>query len=348
MAKRSAKRMVAVVVILAVLAAVGVILWLVLSPKEEQTSMKLVRQDDPALAPGTVCYVIQGGLDWEADLPRPMPCYGFTMPEGYTHVVNAEESANRLSLSYQDQYQTPQGILTFTQSPAYFDWSRSGIGTFWEVQYGDARVVCQMGEDYSGAYWLHENTVLEFTADWAMEQNQLLDLVRRVDYSVNRTPIYSPLEFQAISAGGQYTYSITGNPQLPESRMYYDFSQTPQELAAAPADEQTYLGTYSYFTVASTRDGRKDTLEVRNYASGDSLFDWAADDQAPPSPDTVEQVTVGGKPGLFYRSGNVLELVWLEDSQGVGITYTARIGAGSLEQLLEYAEQLVEKHPAST
>ena len=37
MAKRSAKRMVAVVVILAVLAAVGVILWLVLSPKAEDS-----------------------------------------------------------------------------------------------------------------------------------------------------------------------------------------------------------------------------------------------------------------------------------------------------------------------
>ena len=59
----------------------------------------------------------------------------------------------------------------------------------------------------------------------------------------------------------------------------------------------------------------------------------------------VRQVTVNGKEGLFYQSGNYTEVVWLEGEVAVGLSYTAYIGTGTLERLEEYAQSLERCRP---
>ncbi len=339
--KRSNSKWWAVLLGIVAVAAMGVTLWLVLSPKQEAATMELVEEQDPALAPGNTSYLIAGGLDRSASLPTPMPYYGFSMPEGYTHTSNGEESANRLSESYTDLYRSPEGgSLILYQQPAYYDWNRSGTGTFREMQFGDTKVVCRMEQTSSSAYWIHDNTVLELTADWAMDENQLLELVSRMDYHANRQPIYSDLAFQQEDG----TYSLTGNPQLPDQLGYYDFPQPPQGFSAFLSNEESSNGSYRYFSTSSTSDGDTDLLEVHTYSSGDKLF-AQMENREPPSSDNVRQVTVNGKDGLFYQSGNYTEVVWLEGEVAVGLSYTAYIGTGTLERLEEYAQSLERCRP---
>ena len=322
-------------------AAMGVTLWLVLSPKQEPAVMELVEEQDPALAPGNTSYLIAGGLDHSASLPTPMPYYGFSMPEGYTHTCNGEESANRLSKSYTDQYRSPQGgSLTLHQQPAYYDWNRSGTGTFREMQFGGTKVVCRMAENSSSAYWIYHNSVLELTADWAMDENQLLELVSRMDYDANRQPIYSDLVFRQEDG----TYFLAGNPQLPDQLGYYDFPQPPQGFSAYLSNEESGDGNYRYYSAFSTANGDTDQLEVHTYSSGTALF-AQKDNSEPASSHTVQQVTINGKEGLFYQSGNYTEVVWLEGDVAVGLSYTAYTNAGTLERLEEYAQSLERCRP---
>ncbi len=226
------------------------------------------------------------------------------------------------------------------QQPAYYDWNRSGTGTFREMQFGGTKVVCRMEQNSSSAYWIHDNTVLELAADWAMDENQLLELVSRMDYDANRQPIYSDLVFRQEDG----TYFLAGNPPLPDQLGYYDFPQPPQGFSAYLSNEESGDGNYRYYSAFSTANGDADQLEVHTYSSGTALF-AQKDNSEPASSHTVQQVTINGKEGLFYQSGNYTEAVWLEGDVAVGLSYTAYTNAGTLERLEEYAQSLERCRP---
>ena len=351
--KHRGRKAVVFLLIAAVLAAIGITLWLTLSPQPEQTAMELVQEEDPALPPGTVNYIVSGGLDLTQG--RSLPIYSFSPPEGYTHSVNAQETANRYSDSYEDQYRSPDGgTLTFTQQAAYFNWSCSGSAdAFREMQFGGTNVICRLEEGASSAFWLEGESILQLSADWAMDENQLLELVSRVDSSNIRQPIYTPFSFeegycrQETVNGATQTlrqnYRVVGNPQLPETPDYLVYAQPPQGFVYSEPSSETNnaqgFQTVCYYSTSSDDAGRANVLIVTNSSQRREIFTHLTDEELA-DPDLVQEVTVNGRPGLYCFSGNQAELVWLEEDMIVSLSYTVYVGSGSSQRMVELAEQL--------
>ena len=141
--KRKKILLIAIPAAVVVIAAVVVMAVLLLQPKEAESRMSLAVKVDDNYNPNQTTYIILNGFDWREDYPNTLPFYRFAMPEGYTHTVNAETSANRFSTGYTDQYQTPEGgTLEFYQTLASSNWSFSREGEFQEMTYAGNPVVC--------------------------------------------------------------------------------------------------------------------------------------------------------------------------------------------------------------
>lgn len=296
---------------------------------------------------GETEYTVANGLESNAELPQPMPFYSFTPPEGYTQVVNARETANRFSTQYYDEYQdSNREIISLTQQPAYVAWTYTDEGTFQEVQFGDTLVVCRMGEEDSTAIWIHGQTLLTLFVTQPLTENQLLDLVSRVDYENLSQPIYSSWEFrpgrylEAVIDGVLQTkdvpYQIAGNPQLPEQLQYYGFASAPQGLALDGRRTdlnskdglrmEFYTGEQASLCVCSTMVGQ----QVFGDIHGKDLNDRSL----------VQEITVQGNQGWYHQSDTGAELVFVTDYLIVDMTYQGQI---TQEQMQALAESLVEK-----
>lgn len=336
-----------------VVAAVIMLCYLFL-PKEEESTMSLAVKSDGNYDPNQTTYIILNGFDWREDYPNTLAFYSFALPEGYTHTVNAETSANRFSTGYTDQYQTPEGgTLEFYQTLASSNWSFSREGDFQEMTYAGNPVVCYHGEDRSAVFWLYGDSVLTFSADWEMEDNQLLELVSRVDYENLRQPIYSPWEFQRGSFavvsdetndwGYNYStqwYEITGNPEIPEEMFCYGFDQPPegfvknQHVSEANSSNSSYAESYY-----QDESGRRETLNVFNTIWARTFFnDIQGEDLN--NHDLVQDITVQGNQGWYHQSDTGAELVFVTDYLIVDMVYEGQI---TQEEMLALAESLVQK-----
>ena len=335
-----------------VVIAAAVVLWLLLSPKEQSNPMTLAVKTDEYTDQTT--YIILNGFDWREEYPNTLAFYSFALPEGHTHTVNAETSANRFSVTYTDQYQTPEGgTLEFRQTVADSNWSFSGEGEFQEMTYGGSPVVCYHEEEESAVFWLHGDSVLTFSADWAMEDNQLLELVSRVDYENLRQPIYSPWEFhwgrfdivpdENNFVGYNYassSYEITGNPQLPEEIFFYGCPEPPQGFVINQTRMEAYVepGAYreAYYSDGS---GQRETLEIWNTTRPYPVFHDISGEELN-NHDLVQEITVNGHSGWYHQSDTGAELVFVTDYLIVDMVYEGEI---TQEELLSLAESLVEK-----
>ena len=342
-----------------VVVAAAILLCLLLQPKEEESRMSLAVKSDGNYDPNQTTYIILNGFDWREDYPNTLPFYRFAMPEGYTHTVNAETSANRFSTGYTDQYQTPEGgTLEFYQTLASSNWSFSREGEFQEMTYAGNPVVCYQGEDRSAVFWLYGDSVLTFSADWAMEDNQLLELVSRVDYENLRQPIYSPWKLRRGSfavvpdennfAGYNYassSYEITGNPEIPEEMFCYGFEQPPQgfvknqHVSEANSSNSSYAESYYRDT-----SGQRETLNVFNTIWVRTFFSDLQGEELN-NPDLVQDITVQGHQGWYHQSDTGAELVFVTDYLIVDMDYEGQI---TQEQMLALAESLVQKSMEET
>ena len=352
--KRKKILLIAIPAAVVVIAAVVVMAVLLLQPKEAESRMSLAVKVDDNYDSNQTTYIILNGFDWREDYPYALPFYSFAMPQGYTHTVNAETSANRFSTGYTDQYQTPEGdTLEFRQSFASSNWRFNGEGEFQEMIYAGNPVVCYHGEDRSAVFWLYGDSVLTFSAGWEMEDNQLLVLVSRVDYENLRQPIYSPWEFQRGSFavvpddtndwGYNYStqwYEITGNPEIPEEMFCYGFEQPPEGFVksqlASEANSSRSSYAESYYRDAS---GQRETLGVFNTIWARSFFSDIQGEELN-NPDLVQEITVQGNQGWYHQSDTGAELVFVIDYLTVDMVYEGEI---TQEEMLALAESLVQK-----
>lgn len=337
-----------------VVVATVIMLCYLFLPKEEESTMSLAVKSDGNYDPNQTTYIILNGFDWREDYPNTLAFYSFALPEGYTHTVNAETSANRFSTGYTDQYQTPEGgTLEFYQTLASSNWSFSREGDFQEMTYAGNPVVCYHGEDRSAVFWLYGDSILTFSADWPMEDNQLLELVSRVDYENLRQPVYSPWEFQWGSFavvpdetndwGYNYStqwYEITGNPEIPEEMFCYGFDQPPegfvknQHVSEANSSNSSYAESYY-----QDESGRRETLNVFNTIWARTFFnDIQGEDLN--NHDLVQDITVQGNQGWYHQSDTGAELVFVTDYLIVDMVYEGQI---TQEEMLALAESLVQK-----
>lgn len=325
----------------------ALLLWFVLQEQDSPNEMELVQKADATGGPGTTTYIILNSPDRDAERPQPLPLYCFTPPEGFVQIENAEESANRFSANYYDSYENENKvILSLFQQFANVGWSYTGDGEFREVQFGETKVICRMDEDNAAALWLHDQTVFVLSIQQPMNENQLLELVSRVDYGNQREPIYSPWEFY----WGSYTevvindtiqtreegYKIEGNPQLPEKVLYYGLGDAPQgfTLDRRRTELNSQNGIRKEFYTSEDAE-----IEVYSTVTPQPVF-MEIEGEDLNNHDLIQEITVGDWEGWYYQRENGAELVFLTDYLIVNITYT---GTTTQEEMIALAESLVQK-----
>lgn len=300
---------------------------------------------------------MENGLDPQA-VSAPQPCYSFDAPPGYIQTRNAQESANRFSTTYTDRYQTELGgVLEFSQVPADSQWRKTLSGTFREIKVGDLTVICCHKNDFSGVdssvFWVYGNRVLTISADWTMDDNQLLELVDRVEYDVLREPVYSSLEFHYGSfepdsenhlSGQEYDYQrpyITGNPQLPEEILYYGFASSPEGFVLNERLSQTDavqgIWTEVYYRDAS---GQREQLTLNCFTGREKPVFENIDLEQMGDRSLIQEVSVQGTQGWYYQGEDGAELVFLTDYLIVQLSFE---GGMTQPELLSLAESLVQK-----
>ena len=349
--KRKKILLIALPAAVVVIAAAAVVVVLLLNRSSSATPWQL--QDISQYnGTGETEYAIAGGLESNADLPQPMPFYAFTPPEGYTHTEDARETANRYSTHYYDEYKTSDGekIISLTQQPAFVSWRYSAEGSYQEVQFGDTKVVCRTGEQDATAIWIHDQTLLILFVNQPLDENQLLELVSRMDYENLCQPIYSPWEFhwgsyaetvvdrdgeEIVQTSSQY-YEITGNPQLPEQIQYYGFAQPPEgfELNQRLTELNSQEGFWMEFYT-----GEDAEFDLCTRVTGTQVFgDIRREDLN--NHDLVQEITVQGHQGWYHQSDTGAKLVFITDYLIVEMNYQGEI---TQEEMLALAEGLVEK-----
>ena len=330
-----------------VIAAAVVVVVLLLNRSSSATPWQL--QDISQYnGTGKTEYAIANGLESNAELPQPMPFYAFTPPEGYTHTENAQETANRYSTNYYDEYKTSDGkkVISLTQQPVFVSWRYSAEGSYQEVQFGNTKVVCRTGDEDATAIWIHDQTVLTLFVNQAMEETQLLELVGRVDYDNLRQPIYSPWEFrqglyiEAIIDGILVThddpYQIIGNPQLPEEMLYYGFASAPDGFTCD--QRRTELNSKDGLLMEFYTGDQADLCVYSTMVSQQVFIDIQGEDLN--NHDLVQDITVQGNQGWYHQSDTGAELVFVTDYLIVDMVYEGQI---TQEEMLALAESLVQK-----
>lgn len=332
-----------------VIAAVAVILFLLLQPKEEE-GMRL--ESVSQQGDGQACrYQVVGGPDYQA-VYYPLAFYGFTPPEGYVHTQNAEEQANRFSISYHDEYSgTEDGIpvtISFGQSVAYNGYTinfAAGIQPL-EIRFGNLMVLYGKNENSAFAYWLYQDSLLSIAVNEPISQNKMLGLVKQVDTQTVREPIYSPLNLQR---GGRSEtletkyFTSTGNPEIPDPILPFEFAQLPKGFQRQTAQE-TAVETLSPFfpeIVFTYQNEARNTITLTHYIGGKVLFSFDNDQlKNPDITDRVLDVTVGEYPGFYYQIWQGAQLIWVQDYFTMELDYQGQI---TQEEMLALAESLVQK-----
>lgn len=284
----------------------------------------------------TFSYVLQQGLEREEDIQiRNLPIYTFTPGAEWKQTENGAEQMNQFSKRCKDVYQMGSvTTLTFTQE---FAVKGTTIPSGQEVKFGDLQVIfsqTQQSEDGSiyqtKVYWVYENSLLSLACDYGpkMHLNEILNLMRLVDYNTLRKPIYSQLSlsrgyvtvenFHGIAISQQQNICSIGNPQIPENASFARLNKLPNgfiEMSSysSSSSEQTvkYI-TQGFVNSTNNREqiifhcwlgsNEKDT---NGLPSG---FSMLSNQEA----ELVQETTVNGNPAFFYIDEEGSYIGWID------------------------------------
>ena len=337
------KKLLAVLIgaVLLVLLAVGVIWRLAFQPRKtgqpENAPFTLITNSpDNTLMGGSVNGGVNGmPLDWDL----PLPLYSFTPGPEWTQTQDAAQTANRLSFYYEDVYQNDQGAtLTFIQDMAITGTQLPAGSTLTE---GDTLILFSQGQTTDGAhqstaiYWMQGPSLLTLHCDRHLSENQMLEFFRQVDYSAPRQPVYTPITFQwRESEDGSGSYTVQGNPEIPEDYRFAGFSQPPAGYSFEASEIRVEYNCCNYLAQELRSEGGSrrlylncwlGTQEIRNYFLASSE-------------EAVQQVTVKGNPGYLFCSANYGVVLWVAD--GYRCLSLSIDGNTTPEALLELAQQV--------
>ena len=377
---------------LAVIAA-AVILLLLLGREEEYKPFD-VRRDQNTNA---ITYCAVKGemeLNFQTVSSIQLPCYSFLPTQGWTMtqdgMSNSSVAANPGIPWYSDLYENEAGEeMGFYQMPAAADLLTdrdpdSGViysgppsllpSEIQEVEFGDIQVIYYQRHytDYqwenesrvgytvtrSGAYWVHQQSLLNLDCPGELDINQVLELISQVDYESLREPVevqqpVEPLYLQQGSAvntntpDGQivtehHSYCSMGNPEIPDQPQMLTF--TPPEgysLEGSEEDpqggqiQQKYVNgqgeLISYFCRAGVyRFFEQDQGTGQFYLPFQGI---STDELA--DPDAVQDATVNGNPAFVHINDDVAEIGWIDGYCSLQLRCTAPMTA---EELIALAE----------
>lgn len=302
------------------------------------------------------CAVKDGaGQDYTAwDLP--LPIYSFTPGPEWTQTQNAQDTANRLSWEYQDEYQNPQGdTLTFSQEMAvqgeYLPAQRMEL-------VGDTHLFFYQGpsdiwaeDTVTRIFWIYGGSLLTITRSGPVSDSEMLGLFEQVDVHALRQPVYTPLtiqpeESQETAWDGSVTtyryYRVQGNPEIPQDFSFCGFPQPPTGYTLEDSQwVQPMYNDINHLTrIYRCYPDRMITYDCWVGTKGiDSLL-WV------PAGEEVQQVTVQGNPGLIYCASGHWEMVWWDDYR---IMQLSSYQYMTPEAFLAMAEQVqpVDDRPAA-
>lgn len=343
------KKIISLSLILCVIIAILIVavFYFFLQSKQQKEGAQLVANPPEQTETGVnYSYSVIKGIVGD-ELPPPLPFYKLEPPDGFVQQVNAEESANRFSMGYFDAYfgmsNGVQERISFQQNVAT-DGFVINIYTSkkpQEVQFGDLTVLYSAGDDYTKVDWIYESSLLSITSSKPRDVNEMLELVSRVNYEAERQPIYSPLK---LNRGGARTdmipmipdyYESSGNPEIPQIIVPYEFSQLPEGFR-----QTAYLEHESAITVIYEKeDGYR--ITIKNQAGIGRVFDNFDMIQLrdPETMARVLDVTVQGNAGFYYQTEAESRLAWTMDYLTIEMIYQGQI---TQEEMLALAESLVQ------
>lgn len=327
--------------VLLVLLAVGVIWRLAFQPGEtgqpENAPFTLITNSpDNTLMGGSVNGGVNGmPLDWDL----PLPLYSFTPGPEWTQTQDAAQTANRLSFYYEDVYQNDQGAtLTFIQEMAITGTQLPAGSTLTE---GDTLILFSQGQTTDGThqstaiYWIQGPSLLTLRCDRHLSENQMLEFFRQVDYSAPRQPVYAPITFQwRESEDGSGSYTVQGNPEIPEDYRFAGFSQPPAGYSLEASEIRVEYNCCNYLAQELRSDGGSRRLSLNCWLGTQEMRNvfLASSEEA------VQQVTVKGNPGYLFCAANYGVVLWVAD--GYQCLSLSIDGNTTPEALLELAQQV--------
>ena len=380
-----------------IVAAAAVILWLVLGRAGETYKPFDVRRDQNTNAI-TYC-AVKGEVEQTPETVDQiqLPCYTFTPLEGWTMtrdgMSNPSVVVNPGIAWYSDLYQNEAGEeMGFYQMPAAADLLTdrdpdSSIiysgppsllpSEIQEVQFGDTQVIyyqrhytdshwendawTETPVTRSGAYWVHDQSLLNLDCPGELDINQVLELVSRVDYTSQREPVEvkEPAQPLYLVAGGTVntntpdgrivtqssSYCSQGNPDIPDPPQLPAFPppegytlEGSQEDPAGYVIQQKYVDgqgeLISYLCRAGTyRFFEQDQGTAQFYLP---FLGMSSEELA--DPNAVQDATVNGNPAFLHINDQVAEIGWIDGYCTLELRCTAPMTADQLIALAETVE----------
>lgn len=366
------KKLLAVLLPVGVLVLAGAIvlaLWLTAKPEMEKPFLILRDQNTNEIVSCTLkeeCRV--------EDTPLPLTAYTLQVPQGWVQTVDAMDSANQYSPTYQDQFvleETQENFspvtLTFSQQYAAMTYE---LGATQEVMYGDQQLLYRSGrtgseEDtgtlYTELSWIYGQSYLTIRCQQDRDVNQMLELFVLVDYHTPRQPNYSPLELvrDDLDADVEFLtlqgYRTQGNPELPdgEAAEVPGFAVPPEgwTLIETEVNTQDEYGLFSAQYTYQNQAGK--LLRLSAAAGSNDLFqsDYpfaAISFEELNTPQTVQQVDLAeGKEAFVHINPdqNAWEMGWAEGYWTVQLRSTAPL---TQQELITLAQTVTLQPPQAS
>lgn len=348
--------------VLVLAGAIALMLWLTAKPEVEKPFLILRDQNTNEIVSCTLkeeCRV--------EDTPLPLTAYTLQVPQGWVQTVDAMDSANQYSPTYQDQFvleETQENFspvsLTFSQKYAAMTYE---LGVTQEVMYGDQQLLYRSsrtgseedtGTPYTELSWIYGQSYLTIRCQQDRDVNQMLELFVLVDYHTPRQPNYSPLELvrDDLDADVEFLtlqgYRTQGNPELPdgEAAEVPGFAVPPEgwTLIETEVNTQDEYGLFSAQHTYQNQAGK--LLRLSAAAGSNDLFqsDYpfaAISFEELNTPQTVQQVDLAeGKEAFVHINPdqNAWEMGWAEGYWTVQLRSTAPL---TQQELIALAESVL-------
>ena len=311
-------------------------------------------------------YSLQQGLSQDENLwQRDLPLYTFCPGEGWEQIQDAAEQANQFSLVHQDVYRG-EGVatLTFTQQ---FAVEGDTIPAGQEVLFGDTQLIfCQQEESSqelgykSQIYWVQGDSLLSLSCSYGpdMHLNEMLELVKQVDYQTLRQPVYSNLSLErgymrpvqlseTVSSTDTRPCRSQGNPKIPDHAFFVGFSRLPEGFAEMTSYQSVNNSNQhpNYITQGFYNQNNNqqqillhcwlgsNQMDADGTQSGLFLLSNVPDEN-------IQDAAVHGNPALLYIDKDCGFIGWVDDYRTVELDVMYPI---SRNELIALAESLVQK-----
>ncbi len=270
--------------------------------------------------------------------------------EGYTQTTDASLTANRESDHYVDRFLGRGRKVTLLQK-AVANQDRVEFlvdAQPQEVTFQGMQVIYYISDVQSGAYWLYEDSLLELSVTGWMKLGELLGWVERVDLEHPVSPKVTPLTFlpsyreEIAGESGVLRdsngWQVAGNPRQDPANRFFHLSKIPEGFTLSSPAVRSGNVPLDQWAYANSQGDRilLNNLRITGYTNCNIFTKMPVKDYT--NPEVVQSVTVGGREGRLYCTGDYAELVVLGQDVAGQLIYQGTI---TPQAMLELGESLV-------